>query len=56
MVGGRSCGFRPSQGADAALAAGRDGQVVRLGGEYPKTSVVGQNVSKPDKPNRAKRS
>ena len=33
MVGGRSCGFRLSQGADAALAAGRDGQVVRLGGQ-----------------------
>ena len=35
MVGRRSCGLRPSQGADAALAAGRDGQVVRLGGQPP---------------------
>ena len=35
LVDRRPGDFRAAQGADAALAAGRDGQVVRLGGRVP---------------------
>ena len=43
LVDRRSGGFRSAQGADPALASGRDGQVVRVVGEYPKTSLEGGN-------------
>ena len=40
MVHRRAGGLRPSQGANAPLAAGRDGQVVRLGGRVSQDDRV----------------